>query len=232
MREDIVGKKFGELLVIGKETRRTKSGHPKAFLTVKCSCGRVYQLERGNVVHRGTKRCKACAILAVNPRHFEANTKHELYAAWVGMMQRCLNPKSGSYDRYGGRGISVCDRWRGERKQGQITGSIDGFHNFLLDMGPRPSPEHSIDRIDPHGNYEPANCRWATPEVQQANKRDRNEWKKPNKKRFYPPSESQIKALLREAKVKFARQVKARQAEAFFEELGRKIDAVVESIYN
>jgi hypothetical protein len=83
------------------------------------------------------------------------------YNSWRAMKARCYQPANNRYSQYGGRGIRVCDRWRG----------IDGFKNFLSDMGPRPSRRHSIDRINPNGHYEPSNCRWATPEQQQANKR-------------------------------------------------------------
>ena len=85
---------------------------------------------------------------------------HPLYAAWSGMVNRCTNPNNTSYHLYGGRGIAVCDRW------------VESFENFLADMGPRPSPRHSIDRFpDNDGNYEPANCRWATPKQQGRNVR-------------------------------------------------------------
>ncbi len=79
------------------------------------------------------------------------------YNAWNAMKNRCNNPKDPSFYRYGGRGISVCDRW--------LT-----FENFLADMGNRPSKRYSLDRINNDGNYEPGNCRWATAKVQGANK--------------------------------------------------------------
>jgi hypothetical protein len=76
------------------------------------------------------------------------------------MNQRICNPKASNYQYYGGRGITICERWR-------------KFENFFADMGPRPSPAHSIDRIENNGNYEPGNCRWATAVEQNRNKRQR-----------------------------------------------------------
>jgi len=81
------------------------------------------------------------------------------YAAWQNMKSRCYNHHLDSYHNYGGRGITVCDRWK------------DSFENFLSDMGLKPSSDYSLDRIDPDGNYEPSNCRWADTKTQTNNKR-------------------------------------------------------------
>jgi hypothetical protein len=80
------------------------------------------------------------------------------YHIWLGAKARCNNPSSSGFHRYGGRGIKICDRWN------------YSFENFLTDMGNRPSTEYTLDRKDNNGDYEPANCRWATHEEQQSNK--------------------------------------------------------------
>jgi hypothetical protein len=82
------------------------------------------------------------------------------WIAWQSMKARCYQPRSISFKNYGARGITVCDRW------------VHSYENFLADMGRRPSVSHSLDRIDPNGNYEPGNCRWATTAQQAVNKRN------------------------------------------------------------
>lgn len=93
------------------------------------------------------------------PRMLNPNYKHPLYSTWVNMRQRCRNPNDENYPAYGGRGITIFPPW-------------DDFSKFLADMGPKPTPAHSLERIDNSGNYDPFNCVWALPARQQNNRRN------------------------------------------------------------
>lgn len=88
-------------------------------------------------------------------------TKHPLYGTYQNMKNRCFVVTNKGYKDYGGRGITICDEWLG----------VGGFEQFVKDMGDKPSPKHSIERIDHDGNYEPNNCRWATSHEQNGNTR-------------------------------------------------------------
>lgn len=99
--------------------------------------------------------------------HFTKDNKtseHPLCNTYHQMKARCINKTSKPYRLYGGRGIQVCDRWLGK----------NGFFNFCNDMGEKPTPKHTLDRIDVNGNYEPSNCRWATTFQQSCNRRNQN----------------------------------------------------------
>lgn len=101
------------------------------------------------------------ALAVPRPRETVLGERSPEWKSWDGMIDRCCNPKNHAFRRYGGRGIRVCLAWRGK----------GGFARFLAHVGRKPSPVHSLDRIDVNGHYEPGNVRWATPAEQSRNTR-------------------------------------------------------------
>ena len=107
-------------------------------------------------------------MLNLDMTKYTRATHHPLYGRWQVMRQRCQDPKSSDYPRYGGRGIKVCDRWNQPIKH--YSKQQGGFWNFLEDMGEPIDMSYQIDRIDNEGDYTPKNCRWATRKQNQANR--------------------------------------------------------------
>lgn len=146
---------FGRLLV----THRLPNKGKRVMWNCVCECGGTTAVSTDSLRDGKVRSCgclKKESIAAVNFSHGACNTR--AYKSWSHMKYRCTNESSAKYKSYGGRGITVCDRW------------IGSFENFLSDMG-QPPPGCTLDRIDVNGNYEPDNCRWATAKQQGNNTR-------------------------------------------------------------
>lgn len=162
LRKDIAGQRIGSLVAV-RFLSSTPAPHYRQVWEFRCDCGKVVTRRKDAVSGDASCGCQnGTKISKGKTRHgHKSSTKQSIeYSTWKAMLTRCTNPNHMCFANYGGRGITVCERWR-------------TFANFYADMGPRPSVGHSIDRIDSDGNYEPGNCRWATRLEQNRNKRRR-----------------------------------------------------------
>lgn len=155
MEKSMKDKQFGRLTVV-KEAGKTHDG--RLLWLCCCSCGGS-KVIRGASLRKSYKPTRSCGCLS-----YEAHVKHGMsetseFRVWSRMKRRCLDPNYRAYRWYGALGVVVCEAWN------------NSFAAFLSDMGHRPSPQHTLDRIDPEGDYGPDNCRWATWKEQAANKR-------------------------------------------------------------
>jgi hypothetical protein len=167
---DRTGQVFGHLTVIELVPTIHGKKDNKKWLC-RCECGvekiiRVDHLVSGETISCGCKKLDLLKEKSTTHGLSQNNDYKSEYLIWVGMKRRCFNKGYKKFIDYGGRGITVCERWTG----------ANGFLNFIKDMGKKPTQKHSLDRWPNNdGNYEPDNCRWATMAEQNRNKRD-NHW--------------------------------------------------------
>lgn len=160
-RLNLVGQKFGRLLV----TANVASNSGRRKWACVCDCGKRVVVSTDNL-RRGNSRSCGCwkieRLSKMRTTHGESN--NYLHHIWDGIKQRCLNPKSTFYSEYGGRGIRICDEWKCDYSE---------FSRYIREnLGERPSPEYTIDRVNNNAGYTPGNLRWATPGEQSRNKRN------------------------------------------------------------
>jgi hypothetical protein len=145
---DLTGIRFAMLVAVSDSNIPASNGGRRWLC--RCDCG-AEVVVAANALKRGAQKSCGCIVRTHNM------SRTTTYKSWQMMWQRCTNKGNTNYPRYGGKGVSVCDRWK-------------SFEFFVADMGERPDAT-SLDRIDPFGNYEPDNCRWATDYVQKRNTR-------------------------------------------------------------
>lgn len=167
--KDLSGQRFGKLTVI-KRNGTTNNG--KVIWECICDCGNSTKVTTCSL---RTGNTRSCGCLYKQSRKEIKTTHglrhHPLYSVWLNIKQRCLNPNSTSYKRYGGRGITICDEWKNDFKS---------FYDWSMENGYQKNL--TIDRIDVNGNYEPNNCRWTTIEQQANNKRNNHYLEYDNKR--------------------------------------------------
>lgn len=154
---DLTSHRYGRLTVVGEAG---KNPHGNYRWECICDCGKTHIVPSGHLRSGHTKSCGCFNIeQAIKQSTIHGKRWTPEYNTWAHMIQRCYNRNNKRYQDYGGRGITICKKWR------------ENFLNFYHDMGQKPSTKFSIERKNNDGNYEPGNCLWATPMVQKRNQR-------------------------------------------------------------
>lgn len=156
-----VGDKIGKLTLVEQIGKYEQpSGKQRPLWKCQCDCGEFIEVKSSSF-HKNSS-CKMCTILGRSTGHRSVTTalRKQHNSRYLHMIARCSDPKEHGYENYGGRGITVCDRWLG----------TNGLNNFCADMGFCPK-DLTLDRIDPDGNYCPENCRWTPRQTQGFNTR-------------------------------------------------------------
>jgi AraC-like DNA-binding protein len=156
---NLSGKRFSRLLVLNEPPVRDRK---KTYWRCRCDCGMEKLVGASNLNSGHVRSCGCLRKEMGSPNRTHGRTGTAEYMIWQAMKRRCENPNTTDYIGYMKRGITICKRWK-------------KFENFLADMGPRPSKDHSIERLDNNGSYTPKNCVWATDHKQTRNKRN-NRW--------------------------------------------------------
>jgi hypothetical protein len=151
--KNLVGHRFSRWLVLDYLG--------KSMWRCRCDCGNERLVFTGALTHKKSTSCGCLrAEIASKKSTTHGLTKSPEYKTWAGVKRRCYNENEKAYESYGAAGITMCQEWR------------DSFEAFLAHMGPKPSMDHTIDRIKNEKGYEPDNCRWATKAEQNRNKRN------------------------------------------------------------
>lgn len=160
MYKDLTNMRFGKLTAIKIDHFKDAKRCRRTYWFCKCDCGNTSIVRSDCLTTGNTKSC-GCGNTTFREKP-NSIKKHKLYRVYWGMRQRCYNSKQKHYDRYGGRGIAVCDEW---------LNSYESFYEWSMKNGYKEGL--TIDRINNDGNYEPSNCRWVTIQEQQKNKTQR-----------------------------------------------------------
>lgn len=164
----VAGQRFGRWVII-REVERQRGIR---MVRCACDCGTESNVSLKNMMSGKSQSCGCLRRRVMSETKvihgqsgYRGKDRGPLYMTWTDMRRRCYTPTARSFAYYGARGVKVCDRWM------HGDGVKSGYECFANDMGSKPTPQHSLDRIDVNGDYSAQNCRWATADVQANNKR-------------------------------------------------------------